>query len=111
MAQKRLVFSSKSPTPWHHGMAHALFPTHLHAFDGLVGMEEQRPSLETPTRHTNDCLEFLGRLSLKKAQKRPFLDTKSAIARARRLQTARNLFVVMRLCSLAVLSYLHAGFE
>ena len=54
MAQNRLVFTSKSPTPWHHGMAHALFPTHLHSFDGPIAMEEQRPSLETPIRQTND---------------------------------------------------------
>ena len=61
MAKKRLVFTSKSPGPWHHGMAHALFPTHLHFFDGPIAMEEQRRSLEAPTRQTNDCLEFSGR--------------------------------------------------
>ena len=48
---------------------------------------------------------------LKTAQEWPFLDTKSAVERARRLKTQRNLFVVMRICSLVVLSYLHAGFE
>ena len=48
---------------------------------------------------------------LKRARKRPFLDTKSAIERARRLKTARNVFVVMRVCSPVVLSYLDAGFE
>ena len=48
---------------------------------------------------------------LKTAQKHPVLDTKSAIERARRLQTARNLIVVVRLCSLVVLSYLDAAFE
>ena len=48
---------------------------------------------------------------LKTAQKRPFLDTKSAVKRARRLETAENLFPVMRGCFLVVLSYLHAGFE
>ena len=55
---KRLVFSSKLPTPWHHGMGHALFPTHLHSFGGPITMEEQRASLEAPTRQTNDRLEF-----------------------------------------------------
>ena len=45
------------------------------------------------------------------AQKEPFLDTKSAVKRARRLNMQRNLFVVMRICSLVVLSYLEAGFE
>ena len=49
MAQKRLVFTSKSPTPWHHGMAHALFTTHLYSFDGPIAMEEELPSLQTPT--------------------------------------------------------------
>ena len=48
---------------------------------------------------------------LKIAPKRPFLDTKSGIERARRLKMARNLFAVMRLCSLVVLSYLDTGFE
>ena len=48
---------------------------------------------------------------LKTAQKRPFLDEKSAMEWARRLKTARNLFVVMRVCSSVVLSYLDAGFE
>ena len=48
---------------------------------------------------------------LKIAQKRPFLDAKLAIERARRPETARNLFVVMRVCSPVVLSYLDAGFE
>ena len=48
---------------------------------------------------------------MKTAQKRPFLDTKSAVARARRLEMQRNLFVVMRLGSPVVLSYLDAGFE
>ena len=48
---------------------------------------------------------------LKTAQKRPFLDTKSAVERARRLKMQRNLVVVMRLCSPVVLSYLDAGFE
>ena len=58
MAEKRLVVTSKSPNPWHHGMAHALFPTHLHSFDGPIAMKEQRPSLETPTRQTNDRPEL-----------------------------------------------------
>ena len=31
--------------------------------------------------------------------------------KTRRLETQRNLFVVMRLCSTVVLSYLDAGFE
>ena len=47
----------------------------------------------------------------KTAQKRPFLDTKSAVERARRLKMQRKLFVVMRLGSPVVLSYLDAGFE
>ena len=48
---------------------------------------------------------------LKTAQKRRFLDTKSAVEQARQLQTARKLFVVMRLCFRVVLSHLDAGFE
>ena len=50
-------------------------------------------------------------MSLKAAPKRPFLDTKSAIKWARRLKTARSLFVVIRLCFLVVWSYLDATFE
>ena len=72
MAQKRLVFTSKSPTPWHHGMAHALFPTHLHSFDGPIAMEEQQPSLETPTQQTNDRPEFSGQSSLERTQNSHF---------------------------------------
>ena len=90
MAQKWLVFTSKSPTPWHYGLAHALFSIHLYYFDGRIAMEEQRPSLETPMRQTNDRRELLGRTSS---------HTKSAVEPARRLETARNLFVVMRVCS------------
>ena len=63
MAQKRLVLTSKSPTPWHHGMAHALFTSRLHSFVGPIAMEKERPSLETPTRQTNDRPEFFGRSS------------------------------------------------
>ena len=48
---------------------------------------------------------------LKTTQKRPFLDTKSVVERARRLKTQRNLFVVLRIPSLVILSYLEAGFE
>ena len=48
---------------------------------------------------------------MKTAQKRSFLDTKSAVKRARRPQTQRNLFVVMRICPPVVLSYLDTGFE
>ena len=47
----------------------------------------------------------------KQPQKRPFLDTKSAVERARRLEMQRNLFVVMHLGSPVVLTYLDAGFE
>ena len=47
----------------------------------------------------------------KTPQKWPFLDTKSAVERATRLKTQRNLFVVMHICSPVVLSYLDAGFE
>ena len=49
---------------------------------------------------------------MKTAPKRPFLDTNSAIERAKRLETAWNLLeLVMRLCSPVVLSYLDGGFE
>ena len=48
---------------------------------------------------------------LKTAQKRLFLDTKSAVEWVRRLKMQRNSIVVMRLCSTVVLSYLDAGFE
>ena len=36
---------------------------------------------------------------------------KSATKRARRLEMARNLLRVMRLCFAVILSYLDAGFE
>ena len=47
----------------------------------------------------------------KTARKRPFLDTKSAVAWARQLEMQQKSTVVMRLCSLVVLSYLDAGLE
>ena len=46
---------------------------------------------------------------LKTAQKRPFLDTKLAIERARRLKMARNVFAVMRVWPPVVMSYWDAG--
>ena len=49
MAQKRLIFTSKWTTVWHHGMVHALLNTHLPSFHSPFAMEEQRPSLQTPT--------------------------------------------------------------
>ena len=45
------------------------------------------------------------------SRKRPFLDGKLAIEWARRLKTARNLLVVIRLGSAVVLSYLDVRFE
>ena len=77
-------------------------------------MNQQRPSSETPAWRSGDRLELSGRSSRrqsKTAQKRPFLDTKSAVEPARRLETQRNVFVVMRLGSPVVLSYLDARFE
>ena len=47
--KKRLIFTSKWTTVWHHGMVHALLNTDLHSFDSPITMEEQRPSLQTPT--------------------------------------------------------------
>ena len=66
------------------------------------------------SRQTNDRPEFSGRSSCKRpktAQKRPFLDTKSAVERTRRLEMQPKLFVVIGLGSAVVLSYLDAGFE
>ena len=48
---------------------------------------------------------------LKTGSKRPFLDTKSATKRARWLEMAQNLFVVMCICSPVILSYLDVNFE
>ena len=48
-AQKRLIFTSKWTTAWHHGVADALLNTHLQSFNSPIPMEEERPSLETPT--------------------------------------------------------------
>ena len=39
------------------------------------------------------------------------MDTKSAMERARQLKIARNLFVVMCVCSPVVLGYSYASFE
>ena len=58
MAQKRPFFTSKLPIPWHHGVAQKFFPAHLHSFDGPIAMDEQQPSLETPTWQTNIVVSF-----------------------------------------------------
>ena len=47
-AQKRLVFTLKWTTVWHHSMVHAVLNTHLRPLDSPIAMEEQRPSLQTP---------------------------------------------------------------
>ena len=111
MAQKRLIFTSNWTTVWHHGMVHATLNTHLPSFHSPIAPEEQRPSLQTPTCHTGGSSSVFRTIVLKTAQKRPFLDTKSAVERASRLKKKQNLFVVMRLCSPVVLSYLDAGFQ
>ena len=49
MARKRLIFTSKWTTVWHHGMVHALLNTHLPSFNSPIATEEQRASLQTPT--------------------------------------------------------------
>ena len=47
--RKRLIFTSKWTTVWHHGMIHAVLNTHLPSFDSPIAMGEQRPSLQTRT--------------------------------------------------------------
>ena len=97
--KKWLVFTSKWTIVWHHGMVHALLITHLPSFNSPIAIKEQRPSLETPTRHTGNRPELSGGSSRKQPKNRPFLDTKLAVEGARRLKMQRNLFVVMRVCS------------
>ena len=95
-------------------MVHALLNTYLPFFDSPNAIKEQRPSLETPAWGSGDRPEISGRSSSKQpktAQKRPFLDTKSAVERARWLKTQQNLFVVMNLGTPVVLSYLDGGLE
>ena len=46
---KRLIFTSKWITVWHHGMVEALLNTHLPSFESPISMEEERPSLPTRT--------------------------------------------------------------
>ena len=50
-AQIRLKNGSFSPQPtsWKHRMVHALLNNDLHSFHSAIAMEEQRPSLKTPT--------------------------------------------------------------
>ena len=63
MAEKRLIFTSKWTTVWHHGMVHALLNTHLASFHSPIAMEEQRPSLQTPTSYPGDRDECAKRSS------------------------------------------------
>ena len=39
-AGKRLIFTSKWTTAWHHGAVHALLNTHLPSFDSPIAMKE-----------------------------------------------------------------------
>ena len=91
-------------------MAQALLNTHVPSFDSPIAMKKQEPSLETNARHSGDLLNFQDD-DPQNSPKRQLFDTKSAIEGARRLETARNLFVVMRVCPPVVLSYFDAGFE
>ena len=96
-------------------MVHALLNTNLPSFDSPIAMKEQRPSSKKNLLGVAAIvLNFQDdrpEKKLKTAQKQPFLATKSAVEPARRLKMQRNLFVVMRLGSAVVLSYLDAGFE
>ena len=49
IAQKQLIFASKWTTASHHGVGDASLNTHLQSFDTPITMEEEWPSLETPT--------------------------------------------------------------
>ena len=60
---KRLIFTSKWTTAWHHGVVHALLNTHLPSFDSPIAMKEQRPSSETPAWRSGDRPELSGRSS------------------------------------------------
>ena len=67
------------------------------------------------SRHLVDTLAFVANFgeecpenSLKRGSKRPFLDTKSAIERPRRLDLAQSLLHVMRICLRVILSYFDA---
>ena len=48
MVEKRLIFTSKWTTAWHHGERDALLNTHLLSLDGPIIVEEW-PSLQMPT--------------------------------------------------------------
>ena len=92
-------FTPKSHGLWHHTMAHALFPTYLHSFDGSIAMEEQRPLIGKSYAANQRTPWGFKTIVLKTAPKRPFLDTKSAIERAKRLKTTGKVLVVMCICS------------
>ena len=46
--KKRLIFTLKWTTAWHHSVGDASFRTLLQSFQCPNNMEEKRPSLETP---------------------------------------------------------------
>ena len=92
-----------SPNPWHHAVAHAIFSTNLHSFDGPIAMEEQRPSLGNTYAADHQSSSVFRTIVLKNGSKTALLNTKLAIERGRRLETQRTLFAVMRLWSPVVL--------
>jgi hypothetical protein len=48
LVEKRLIFTSKWTTAWHHAVKDAPKNTHLQSFDSPIAAEQERPSLETP---------------------------------------------------------------
>ena len=50
--EQRLIVTSKWTTTLHHSKRDASSNTHLQSFDRPSGVEEEQPSLETPTWHT-----------------------------------------------------------
>ena len=96
---------------WHHSMVHAILNTHLPSFDSRMANNPTTALIANAHLTHRRSSRVFRTIILKTAPKRRFLDTKSAVEWARRLKMQPNLFVVMRLGSLVVLSYLDAGFD
>ena len=111
LIEKKLTFTSKWTTAWYHGMREASLNGHSQSFESPIFVEEEQPSLETRAWHTGDRSKLFRRIVLKTGCKRSFFNTESAIWWARQLKMTQNLFPVMRISSVVILSYLDVDFE
>ena len=106
--KKVLIFTAKWATTWLHGVREASMNTHLRSFDSPIAVEEEQPSLETPTWDTGDRPELSGGSFWKQAENGPFWRPNWPCNRPDGSKITQNLLQVLCSCSAVVLGYLDA---